>query len=305
MSRVSIIEQLYADKKKSALEFNYDNLWAPPISLLLSPSDIDELRKIATSVKLNGKIDKKYELIDNIMRSRGFKRAHCGTNRVVYNYLEDIRFVAKIAVDRVGMNDSPNEFRNQRYFKPFCTKIFEVDPSGVVAFCERVNPITSIEEFASVADDIFTMMVTKIIGKYVVDDLGASKFMNYGLRQDAQGHTFGPVILDFPYAYELDGDKLICNRKDDRTGVTCGGDIDYISTLDYMCCTKCGKKYTAQELSKDDSNVIHLYSDDKIFFKTRIKDTFTGEVLKVFNDNTSKNYLTKDELKERSKKVFI
>ena len=31
MSRISLIEQLYAKKKKGALDFNYDALWAPPI----------------------------------------------------------------------------------------------------------------------------------------------------------------------------------------------------------------------------------------------------------------------------------
>ena len=48
MSRVSVLERLYS-KKKSALEFNYDNLWAPPIRALLSQEDINELKRIATS----------------------------------------------------------------------------------------------------------------------------------------------------------------------------------------------------------------------------------------------------------------
>ena len=30
--------------------------------------------------------------------------------------------------------------------------------------------------------------------------------MNYGLREG-----FGPVLLDYPYVFELDGRKLICN----------------------------------------------------------------------------------------------
>ena len=208
MSRVSVLESLYS-KKKSALEFNYDNLWAPPIRSLLSQDDINELIRIATSLKYNGKINLKYKLINQIMNRRGFRKAHSGTNRVVYNYLEDPRFVAKIAVDRVGMKDNPAEYKNQRYFAPFCCKIFEVDESGVIAFIERVNPITSLEEFLSVSDDIFNMIVTKIIGKYVVDDIGTTKYMNFGLRMNG----FGPVILDFPYAYELDGRKLICNKK--------------------------------------------------------------------------------------------
>ena len=213
MSRVSILEQLTAPKKKTALDFHYEDLWAPPIMSLFTPQDIQELVRIATSLRYAGNIARKYDMIDAVMKRRGFRRAHCGTNRVVYNFLEDDRFVAKVAVDRVGMEDSPAEYRNQAYFQPFCCKIFEVDPSGVISFIERVNPISSIEEFMSVKDDIFNMMVTKIIGKYIVDDLGTKAFMNFGIRMNANGTAFGPVVIDFPYAYELDGAKLRCVHK--------------------------------------------------------------------------------------------
>lgn len=264
MSRVSLLEQLYAPKRKSALEFNYDNLWAPPIRYLLSQQDIDQLYRIATSLRYNDDIEKKYELIDAVMKPRGFRRANCGTNRVVYNFLEDTSFCMKIALDRVGLKDSPAEYKNQEYFKPFCCKIFEVDPTGVIACIERVNPISSLEEFASIADDVFNMMITKIIGKYVVDDLGAEKFMNYGIRYNSNGVSFGPVIIDFPYAYELDGAKLICNKliKTPLGEVRCGGEIDYDNGLNRLVCCKCGRHYTAMELSKDDSNVLKFYSDD-------------------------------------------
>ena len=128
MSRVSIKEQLYV-KRKSALDFDYDALWAPPIRSLLSQEDINELYRIATSLRYNGNIEKKYELIDAVMRPRGFRRGNCGTNRVVYNFLELPTFVAKIDLDKVGMKDSPAEFKNQNFFKPFCCKIHEVDPT--------------------------------------------------------------------------------------------------------------------------------------------------------------------------------
>ena len=99
MSRSSLIEQLTI-KRKSALEFEYDKLWAPPIMSIFTPQDIQELIKIATSIRYNGNINKKYELIDAIMKRRGFRKAHCGTNRVVYNFLESPTFVAKVAVDK-------------------------------------------------------------------------------------------------------------------------------------------------------------------------------------------------------------
>lgn len=300
MSRVSLIEQLYA-KKKSALEFQFDSLWAPPIHSLLSQQDIDQLYHIATSLRYNGNINKKYELIDAVMRPRGFRRGNCGTNRVVYNFLEDPTFVAKIALDKVGIKDSPAEFKNQRFLQPFCCKVFEVDRSGVIAFVEKVNPITSLEEFASIADDVFNMMITKIIGKYVVDDLGTSKFMNYGLRQNANGCTFGPVVIDFPYVYELDGGKLICNKPvKDMFGHDhpCGGEIDYDAGLNNLYCSKCGRKYTAQELSKDDSSVLIMYDEGNLKgelsrMRARIV-TPDGTVIKD-SGRSSKTYVSKED----------
>ena len=300
MSRVSLIEQLYA-KRKSALEFNFDSLWAPPIRCLLSQQDIDQLYHIATSLRYNGNINKKYELIDAVMRPRGFRRGNCGTNRVVYNFLEDPTFVAKIALDKVGLKDSPAEFKNQRFLQPFCCKIFEVDRTGVIAFVEKVNPITSLQEFASIADDVFNMMITKIIGKYVVDDLGTTKFMNYGLRQNANGCTFGPVVIDFPYVYELDGGKLICAKPiKDAFGIEhpCGGEIDYDAGLNNLYCSKCGRRYTAQELAKDESNVLIMYDDGNlkgVITKMRAQIvTKDGTVIKD-SGRSSKTYISKDD----------
>lgn len=297
MSRVSLIEQLYV-KRKSALEFSYDALWAPPIRSILSQEDINELYRIATSLRYNANIEKKYELIDAIMQRRGFRKAHAGTNRVVYNFLEMPTFVAKVAIDRVGMEDSPAEYKNQEYFKPFCCKIFEVDQTGVIAFVERVNPITSLEEFLSVSDDIFNMMLTKIIGKYVIDDLGTEKFMNYGLRCNANGHTFGPVIIDFPYAYELDGAKLICRKaiSSPLGQVPCGGEIDYDVGFNHLVCTKCGRTYSALDLKKNNKNILIMYGDDKkgdIKMRARIVDG-NGKVI-MDSGISSRTHITKEE----------
>lgn len=300
MSRVSLIEQLYAPKRKSALEFNYDKLWAPPIRFFLSQQDINELYKIATSLKYNDNIEKKYELIDAIMKPRGFKRGNCGTNRVVYNFLEDTSFCMKIALDRVGIKDSPREFKNQEFFKPFCCKIFEVDPTGVIACVERVNPISSLEEFASISDDVFNMMITKIIGKYVVDDLGTDKFMNYGIRYNSNGIAFGPVVLDYPYAYELDGAKLHCAKPIviGNQEFACGGEIDYDAGLNNLVCCKCGRTYSARELAKDDSNILKFYSDDEqCRMRARIVRETDGAIVKD-SGRSSKVYMTKEQYEE-------
>lgn len=303
MSRVSLIEQLYANKKRNALEFNWDALWAPPIRSILMQEDINELYRIATSLRYNADMERKLELIDSVMKARGFKRTHCGTNRAVYSFLEMPTFVAKVALDKVGLTDSPAEYKNQEFFKPFCCKVFEVDPTGVVSFIERVNPITSLEEFLSVSDDIFNMMLTKIIGKYVIDDLGTEKFMNYGIRYNSNGTTFGPVILDFPYAYELDGRKLICNMPiETPLGIVrCGGEIDYDEGLNNLICTKCKKKYKAMDLKKDNSNIILMYNDKGGHY-TMIRSRITCNG-KVIMDSGIKNntYMTKEQFESLPK----
>ena len=35
-------------------------------------------------------------------------------------------------------------------------------------------------------------------------DIGTNFFMNWGIRPG-----FGPVLLDYPYVYELDGNKCV------------------------------------------------------------------------------------------------
>lgn len=254
MAKIDVLDILRM-KKQSPLEFEFDNLWIPPMSFYLSMEDIDRLRKIATSIKLASKIELKYKMIDDIMVPRGFKRFSAGTNRVVYKHLEDTRFVAKIAVDRVGMQDNPMEFKNQFYLKPYCTKMFCISPCGTVGFAERVLPIKNKEEFKEIAGDIFDILVYKILGKYVVEDIGTKYFMNYGVRAG-----FAPVLLDYPYVYKLDGKKLYCTKINPETNQCCDGEIDYDVGFNHLVCTRCKKIYLATDL-RDDS------IDNKIIIK--------------------------------------
>ena len=309
MSRVSVLEQLMSKNRKTALDFDYDALAAPMISMMFSSDDIRELERIATSARYSANIKKKYELIDAIMKSRGFVRAHAGTNRLMYHCLNDGSIGVKVAVDSVGMKDSPREFINQQYFKPFCCKIFEVTPSGVLAVIERVNPISSIEEFKSVADDVFNLMVTKIVGKYVVDDLGTKSFMNFGIRQNSYGVAFGPVIIDFPYVYELDGAKLFCNANiiDPIRGgkIKCDGEIDYHPGFNGLYCTKCGKEYKAMDLAKNDNRVRFYFEDENDQLISDIIHCFRSRVIdngKILYDSgrKSKRYLSKGEFEQMS-----
>ena len=248
MAKLDVLDILRM-KKVSPLEFDFDNLLIPPIQCYLTMQDIDELRKIATSLRLSSKIDEKYKMIDNIMRNRGFKRFSAGTNRVVYSFLEDDRFLVKIAVDKVGMKDNPLEYENQFLLKPYVTKMFYISQCGTVGFCERVLPVKNKSEFKEIADDVFEILVNKILGKYVVEDVGTKFFMNWGIRPG-----YGPVLLDYPYIYKLDGAKLYCSKKDPITNIPCNGEIDYDVGFNYLVCTKCGKRYLATDLRDDSIN---------------------------------------------------
>lgn len=258
-------------------EFNYDKLTCPPIRAYFSDYDLQRLYEIATSLRYSAKPQVKYQEIDIIMKSRGFTKLSAGTNRVVYKCIENDTFVAKVAADDVGITDNPREFMSQQYLKPFCAKMFEVSANGVLAFSERVNPITNREQFLSIAEDVFTLISDYILdGTVIMADIGTNYFMNYGLRVG-----WGPVIIDAPYYYKLDGNKLFCNRPDPtcESGF-CGGAIDYDDGFNKLVCTKCGAIYRAKELEL------------KIKDNTIISKSYKGEYnkMKVSIKGGSKNY---------------
>ena len=184
-------------KQVDPVKFQFDIMQIPPIHYFLSDQDVAALRDIAMSLKLSAKIDVKRRMMDDIMRRRGFKRFQAGTNRIIYKFEESQAFVAKVAIDRVGMKDNPNEFKNQEILKPFVTKTFHVSECGTVALSERVEPIIRPSEFEMIAEDVYELITNKILGLYVMEDIGTKYFMNWGTRVG-----FGPVLLDYPYLFE-------------------------------------------------------------------------------------------------------
>ena len=241
---------------------------------VLTPQDISRLNYIAKSKKLSSQPTVKLKMIKDIMEARGFKRLAGGTNRIAYKYMEDQRFVIKVAYDHVGLSDNLCELYNQHILKPFCTKVFEVSPCGTVGLFERVTPVTNREQFYNISADIFDIIVNRFLGKYILADFGTKFFLNWGVRKNAH-----PVILDFPYVYELDGAKLYCNRPDVTTeSGFCGGEIDYDDGFNNLRCTKCGKTFMASELrlalenknndiiiSQEDMNmIVNVYKGDEL-----------------------------------------
>lgn len=236
------------EKEVDIENFAFDKMQCVPLHSLFTQNDIDELHKIATSIKLASKSPKiKFKMIDDIMASRGFRRYMSGTNRITYSYLEDDRFLVKVAYNNAGLSDSPREYQNQWLFAPFVAKVFEVSPCGTVALVERVNPIKSGQQFV-LYSRLIHLAIKYIFanGEYVLDDIGINCFMNWGVRDN-----FGPVLLDYPYVYKLDSLKLICSCKDPTSpSGKCDGIIDYDYSYTSLYCTKCGTRYRASELAK-------------------------------------------------------
>ena len=249
MLREDLLNSLYA-KRSSPAEFNFAALRAPNICQLLTEYDIGKIYDITTSVKYSSKVRMKIEAIREILRPRGFDQFANGTNRMGFRYLEDKSIILKVAYKTSGLDNGFREMRNQIYMQPFCTKTFEVHPSGTVSLHERVLPITNKEEFLSVIDDVFGVL-TCLLGKYVLEDVGTKYFMNWGIRSG-----FGPVILDYPDLFELDGKKLYCNRPifPNTKFPVCNGLIDYDEGFNTLVCKCCGKEYRASELEKARDN---------------------------------------------------
>ena len=236
------LDWLYeVEQCKSPLDLYFDSLKAPSLYELISPNQIEQIYNIIKNPRLTGNFLKKEGQVNEILRQCGFYKFHAGTNRNIYAHYEYTNIIIKVAMDKGSLGDNLAEYDNQFIFKPFVTKVFEVHPTGVIGLFERVKPIRSREEFILVADSIFDMLMSKFIGKYVLDDIGTKAFMNYGFRDG-----FGPVLLDFPYIYELDGNKLMCTK--DINGHVCGGTIDYDDGFNNLVCDKCGAIYAATDL---------------------------------------------------------
>lgn len=296
MDRQDVLKRLLYPKCKSAIEFQFDSLIANPLLSYITIQDIAQLNKVATSLKYSSKPKEKYAMIDSIMTNRGFRKMASGTNRVTYRYLNDYSIVIKIAIDKVGLSDNWNEYKNQQLLKPFVTKCFEVSPCGTVGLFERVVPITSREEFVYISDDIFDL-INNLIGKYVLEDIGEKFYMNYGLREG-----FGPVLLDYPYVFELDGRKLICNVPDplEPKGY-CGGEIDYDVGYNDLVCKKCGKRYLATDLKSDESSSDKpkiIVEGDDIIMKCRL---VRGD--EVISELNSQEHISTNTIK--SKRDFV
>lgn len=229
----------------TTLDEYYDSLQAPPLSALLMPQDLDAIHRVITSAKLSGNGEKRIFAIRDIMARRGFTQLAGGTNRSVFTHPNYPHIAVKVAIDNVGIHDNPAEYNNQFILKPYCTKCFEISADGAVGVFEKVGRIRNSVEFYQMWDDIYSLCEYFVTEKeLLLEDFGIKFFMNWGIR-----YGFGPVLLDFPYVYDIDWDKLHCDRPNDD-GTICNGNIDYDDRFDFLVCEKCGKRYRAVDIAK-------------------------------------------------------
>lgn len=277
-------------------DLNWDNMNTVPILYLLTVQDIEYIRKLILSPRYSGNNKLKMDKINEVMHLRGFTQFAGGTNRIVYTHPSAPNTVFKVAIDSVGINDNPAEFKNQYFLKPYCCKVFECSPCGTIASFEMVDRITTFEEFYTIADDYWYLITKVILGKYVMEDIGTDYWMNFGIRRLDHGFSpemCGPVILDFPYLFELDGAKLECqNQLPD--GTICQGEIDYDVGFNKLVCKKCGRRYHARDLSKR-SDGIGILIRQKGSKRMKLELKRGDQVIKTFDSTVERDYLSKTD----------
>ena len=238
----------------TTLEELFESIEGPCVYDFFTDDELALIKKIIFDRK-DKAFKKKFQKLDAIVKPKGFKRSGCGTNRVVYEPLDDnATFCIKIALDRAGSKNNPDEIVNQKYLKPFVAKCFDISQDGNVGIFERVVPIENLYQMWSVREDIYKIMET-IVGRFIIDDFGTKAFKNWGLRKG-----FGPVILDYADMYILDPKILYCTHTLNLdTTEQCRGELDYDAGFNNIICLKCGGIHMASEF-KDGRKKIALFS---------------------------------------------
>lgn len=255
------------DPKLEIPKFNWDTYCKPPLSFYLSSNVAKEVMRITREPTLMNNPKKKFELVNKEMASIGFVPLASGTNRRAFRCLYDDSIIIKIGSDRVGRGDNIAEYYSQHKIKPFCCKVFDVDQSGTFALIERVETMTAKEFKQRWRSEIFDILMSLVYRGYVCEDVGGNFYRNWAIREG-----FGPVMIDFPYVYEIEWGKLRCIHKDPLTGIQCGGDLDYDYSkgMSEIICERCGTRYSATYLGK-------------LFNISRNDDLLNGRMFKMAN----------------------
>ena len=240
--------KMHKGEQFNPFHFDWNLMVKPPIVSYLQRKTIDDLTSLVTDVRVMNNPAKKYRFMNQILRPDGFKQLASGTNRRAFYCEYDPTIILKIGSDRVGRADNISEYYTQNVIKPFCSKIYDVLPSGIVALCERLEPMSE-KEFKTVwSKEIFDLIMNLMYRGYILEDVGGNFYKNWAVRLG-----FGPALIDFPYVYEIDWGKLKCTYVNPRTGKKCTGelDYDYSKGMSEIVCDACGSRYSAAYLRKD------------------------------------------------------
>ena len=301
LARLETINRLtsYNESLKFTIS-DWNKMTKPPLISYVPPNVIEQVRRVVDSVRLMNLPSKKYKMVNEILSPLGIKPLASGTNRRTFYVEYDPSVVIKIASDRVGKRDNLSEFRLQEVVKPFCTKTFDVTPDGIMSLVERVETMTSYQFKYVYTGDIFDFIMLILDRGYIMEDIGGNFHKNWGLRVG-----FGPVILDYPYVFEVDYTKLRCSFVDPITKEKCDGylDYDYSKGMSEIVCTKCGTRYSARSLAIE-------YNKESII-NTRKRDNempLFNNTMKVFikrGDKIVKRFYNETEVNEVENKFVL
>jgi len=254
LERKAYINGYYSllDLSNKQLSFNNDiaeylrNFIKPPLRYYIPEPALISLYNISCDSKLANNPKKRFEIQNNILESYGFKPLASGTSRRTFYCVYDPQIIIKLGSDMIGRSDNLSEFILQRVLSPFCPKILDVDQTGSVMLSERVETMTE-DDYKRWIKEIFAFVESYFQLGYIFEDIGLYSFKNWGVRIG-----FGPVLLDFPYLYQIDWNKMTCDKIDPNTHKKCGGQIgyNYEAVMSEIICHKCHVRYSAQYLAK-------------------------------------------------------
>lgn len=213
----------------------------------------------------------KYHVIHRWMSQFNFRCQGTGTNRITYYHTLDPTIVLKLAPREEGGREANlREMFTQQSLKPYCTKVYDVLPDGLLQIAERVQVMT-LADFEYYEDMFLWIVLSLHKAGYIMEDVGKKFFKNWGIRPN-----FGAVLLDFPDLYEYDPAKMICHRPNLRTGTICGGEIFYDPDTKYsqIVCKNCKARYLARYLAKD-SDQIKREDDNGIIRAEKTDPTYS------------------------------
>ena len=231
----------------SQFEFDWNSLSKPPLQAWLPVQAFTQLQQLISDVRIMNNPVLKFKYMNEILFPYRFRPYHSGTNRRTFYHIDDPTILIKIGSDRVGKSDNISEFYLQNLIKPHCAKIYDVTADGIVQLHERAEPMSEHDYKHIYSGQIFDFIMSLMYKGYMLEDVGGNFFKNWAVRLG-----FGPILIDFPYIYEVDWSKLKCIFVDPKTHIKCTGDLDYDydKGMSEIICTKCGARYSAKYLAK-------------------------------------------------------